>query len=81
MYHSVIKNKEGKELSSIFNDGSTEYGPENFENSYQNSDGDEGKKSFLMLWLHAYKYSIPNEDEMIEVKSPKPDWACQSWKM
>jgi hypothetical protein len=34
MYHSTIKNDEGKELTSILNDGITEYGPENFENSY-----------------------------------------------
>ena len=33
-YHSVIKNNEGKELSSILNNGVTKYGPENFETSY-----------------------------------------------
>jgi hypothetical protein len=40
-----------------------------FENSYQNKE-EGGKKEFLVLWLHAYKYSYDD----IVVKTEPPQW-------
>jgi hypothetical protein len=42
----------------ILNDGGKQFDEKYFANSYQNDQCD-GKKSFLILWLHAYKYTIP----------------------
>lgn len=40
-----------------------------FENSYQDKE-EGGKKLFLMLWLHAYKYSYGD----LVVKTKVPLW-------
>ena len=53
----------------VKNDGKTKLDPEWFENSYQNKE-EGGKKEFLMLWLHAYKYTYGD----LTVKTPKPEW-------
>lgn len=64
----------------ILNDGRKPLDDELFANSYENKDV-EGKKQFMSLWLHAYRYIIPPEihggdiDEPLKVKSRKPDWA------
>ena len=52
------------------NDGVIDLKPEWFENSYQNKE-EGGKKEFLILWLHAYKYVY----EELEVKTKLPLWA------
>lgn len=44
--------------------------PKLFENSYQDKE-EGGKKLFLVLWLHAYKYIFKE----IKVKTKKPEWA------
>lgn len=51
------------------NDGVMELKTEWFENSYQNKE-EGGKKEFLVLWLHAYKYSYDD----IVVKTEPPQW-------
>ena len=43
---------------------------EDFVNAYQNSDA-TGKKMFVVLWLHAFKYTHRD----IAVKTPVPKWA------
>ena len=48
---------------------STKYSSEDFSKSYENDDK-EGKKMFIKLWLHAYKYFHSN----IKVKTNIPDW-------
>ena len=69
-----------------FNNGDQSEFPEDlFKNSYQNDQGD-GKKTFLVLWLHAYKYTIPgsitsSDSESITVKSPIPAWGQEDYKL
>lgn len=68
----------------ILNDGGEPIDEAHFKNSYQN-DQQDGKKSFLVLWLHAYTYSIPAfmkegnsdqaSDEILKVKTKKPAWS------
>ncbi len=41
-----------------------------FQNSYQDKE-EGGKKLFLILWLHAYKYIYKE----LKVKTPAPKWA------
>ena len=41
----------------ILNDGEEPLPEDLFKNSYQNDE--EGKKNFLKLWLHAYRYKVP----------------------
>ena len=42
-----------------------------------------------MLWLHAYRYTIPafmgdelvhSDDKSLKVKTDKPKWAIENWK-
>ena len=47
----------------------TGYSEADFENSYQNKES-SGKKMFVKLWLHAYKYSYRE----ITVKNVAPEW-------
>lgn len=54
----------------IKNDGKMQLKPEWFENSYQNKE-EGGKKEFLVLWLHAFKYTY---DEL-SVETAIPEWA------
>jgi 23S rRNA-/tRNA-specific pseudouridylate synthase len=54
---------------NIKNDGTLQLKPEWFENSYQNTE-EAGKKEFLILWLHAYRYKY----EDVLVKTELPDW-------
>ena len=61
MYFGSIKKEDnGKtvEVKPILNTGLKEYPSDLFASAYQNDDV-EGKRHFLVLWLHAYKYSIP----------------------
>jgi hypothetical protein len=78
----------GKNAKTILNDGTEPFLDDDFKNSYQNEQAD-GKKNFMMLWLHAYRYTIPafmgndavNEDEKpLKVKTAKPKWTDPEWK-
>ena len=56
----------------ILNDGGERLKEELFENSYQNDE--EGKKGFLKIWLHAYRYTVPiGEGFQKEEESKKND--------
>ena len=61
MYGGHIMN-EGKDTQ--------QYDENDFKNAYQNEE-DEGTKMFLVLWLHAYKYTYKD----IVVKTKVPEWA------
>jgi hypothetical protein len=52
------------------NDKNTQLKEQDFVNSYQNDDA-TGKKMFVVLWLHAYKYCYRD----IVAKTSVPDWA------
>ena len=49
---------------------------EHFVNSYQNEDV-SGKKQFVMLWLHAYKYAY----KTLTVETELPEWARLEFRM
>ena len=58
-----------------------------FLNSYENKEID-GKKNFMSLWLHAYKYTVPaeihsddKEEGSLVIKSAKPQWALPDYKV
>ena len=77
----------------ILNDGQEALADELFKNSYQNDES--GKKNFMKLWLHAYRYTVPvgegfdnenednknelNDEKSIKVKTIKPKWALSSY--
>ena len=63
----------------IHNDGGPQLDDSLFKNSYQN-DQQDGKKNFLKLWLHAYKYTLP-EEYGLSIENPKPDWAKEDYKI
>lgn len=70
-------------LAPITNDGKRQPPAEMFKNSYENKEVG-GKKDFMSLWLHAYRYTVPKEvtgGEGMKVKSKKPDWALQDFKL
>ena len=75
----------------ILNNGGQPIDEAHFKNSYQN-DQQDGKKSFLVLWLHAYTYKIPElmtppegnkeqGDKLLKVKTEKPAWALPDFKI
>lgn len=54
----------------IINEGKEDqFNMDDFANAYQN-DKETGKRMFIKLWLHAYKYTFKD----ITIKSPKPKW-------
>ena len=56
---------------NILNSGdSSQINEEDFINSYQNDEA-TGKKLFIILWLHAYKYTYKD----LTVETDVPDWA------
>jgi len=57
----------------VKNDGKMQMEKAWFDNSYQNKE-EGGKKEFLILWLHAYKYTY----EDLKVKTDVPEWAKKS---
>ena len=73
----------------MINDGGKPYSDEIFSNSYQN-DQQDGKKNFLMLWLHAYKYTVPefmandgqegDEEQDLVIKTEKPVWVKEEYE-
>lgn len=71
-------------LAPISNDGKKQLAAELFKNSYENKEVD-GKKNFMSLWLHAYRYIVPKEvsggTDSLKVKTKKPDWALESFKL
>jgi hypothetical protein len=42
-----------------------------FKNSYQNDT--DGKKNFMKLWLHAYRYTVPIGEGFEEAENTKSD--------
>ena len=69
--HSIVNDKSYGGI--IQNSGiKDEFDPEDFKNAYQNDDLEdgEGNKMFLILWLHAYKYTYKE----FSVKTKKPEW-------
>merc|ERR1711981_1047880 len=73
---------EYKGLLPITNDGKEQPPAAMFHNSYENKEVD-GKKNFMSLWLHAYRYTVPAEvtgGDGMKVKSKKPEWALQTFK-
>ena len=80
------------EAEVILNDGGAPLDKSLFANSYSN-DKDDGK-TFMILWLHAYKYALPEAVGPMQVKSgsaeptyldpienPKPEWALKDYKV
>jgi len=71
----------------ILNYGLKPYPSRLFDNAYQNEQ-QGGKKGFMQLWLHAYRYTIPHEiwgekeDDKgeLKVKTGKPNWALETYK-
>ena len=69
----------GTELGEkiIFNDGGQKSKKFDFSENQ-----DKFKNNFLMLWLHAYKYSVPLKNaekggvfEDLVIKTERPEWA------
>ena len=74
---------EYKGMAPIINDGKKMPPAELFHNSYENKEVD-GKKNFMSLWLHAYRYTVPKEvtgEEALKVKTKKPEWALPGFKL
>jgi hypothetical protein len=64
----------GKFLNNAGNEPFTE---EDFEGYYQNVEIEDGNRMFLILWLHAYKYTIKD----MTVKTQLPEWATSDFKI
>ena len=78
-----IANDQMYGTNAIMNDGLDDFNEDDFKNSYQN-DQQDGKKTFLTLWLHAYKYKIPKDQgfgDDLKIKSPKPKWSDKGYKV
>ena len=61
---------------NVINEGnSNQFKDEDFRNSYQN-EGATGKKQFVVLWLHAYKYTYKD----LTVTTDVPKWAAKDYK-
>ena len=61
----------------IINSGDPEeFRREDFANSYQNEEA-TGKKLFVILWLHAFKYTYND----LTVETPKPKWSETSFEL
>ena len=59
----------------IINSGDPEeFRMQDFANSYQNEEA-TGKKLFVILWLHAFKYTYND----LTVETAKPSWAEESF--
>ena len=62
---------------SIQNEGiDDQFRSEDFVNSYQNEEA-TGKKQFIILWLHAYKYTY----KQLTVETDVPHWARPEYRL
>jgi hypothetical protein len=59
----------------IVNDGKGREGEwkEEFEGCYDEQEGLGGTRLFLMLWLHAHRYTFKH----VNVETPLPQWALK----
>lgn len=55
----------------IHNGDKSEFSESLFEGYYENKEGMTGDRMFLMLWLHAYKYTHKD----IVVRTKRPEWS------
>ena len=61
----------------IINSGDpNEFKEEDFMNSYQNEEA-TGKKLFVIIWLHAFKYTYND----LVVQTDVPNWAKKDFKL